>query len=231
MKKGIALLCALLLSTAALPKTTAFAAETDTAASGDLNADGEFSIADVVLLQKKLLTVPDTVLADWQAGYLCADCKLDALDLGAMRQALTAAPPETPDTPDALEQLRGMDYETAVAKGYIARAEYNYQISGALKQTAEEALGRALDYSIDRFYLVINDALGLDDSTRYLYHSGTGMVFPITEDGVLRRHGDLLFQRCQQAGESGGHGGNLCQERLCQKHESLPADRRKNMAV
>ena len=182
MKKGIALLCALLLSTAALPQTTAFAAETTTAASGDLNADGEFSIADVVLLQKKLLTVPDTVLADWQAGDLCADGKLDALDLGAMRQALTAAPPETPDAPDALEQLRGMDYETAVAKGYIARAEYNYQISGALKQTAEEALGRALDYSIDRFYLVSNDALGLDDSTRYLYHSGTGMVFPITEE-------------------------------------------------
>ena len=89
MKKGIALLCALLLSTAALPQTTAFAAETTTAASGDLNADGEFSIADVVLLQKKLLTVPDTVLADWQAGDLCADGKLDALDLGAMRQALT----------------------------------------------------------------------------------------------------------------------------------------------
>ena len=78
MKKGIALLCALLLSTAALPQTTAFAAETTTAASGDLNADGEFSIADVVLLQKKLLTVPDTVLADWQAGDLCADGKLDA---------------------------------------------------------------------------------------------------------------------------------------------------------
>lgn len=182
MKKGIALLCALLLSTTALPQTTAFAAETDTAASGDLNADREFSIADVVLLQKKLLTVPDTVMADWQAGDLCADGKLDALDLGAMRQALTAAPPETPDIPDALEQLRGMDYETAVAKGYIARAEYNYQISGALKQTAEEALGRALDYSIDRFYLVSNDALGLDDSTRYLYHSGTGTVFPITEE-------------------------------------------------
>ena len=182
MKKGIALLCALLLSTAALPQTTALAAETDTAASGDLNADGEFSIADVVLLQKKLLAVPDTVLADWQAGDLCADGKLDALDLGAMRQALTAAPPEIPDTPDALEQLRGMNYETAVSKGYIARAEYNYQISGTLKQTAEETLGRALDYSIDRFYLVNNDTLGLDGSTRYLYHSGTGTVFPITEE-------------------------------------------------
>ena len=55
---------------------------------GDVNADGEFSVADLVLLQKWLLAVPDTNLPDWQAGDLCADGKLNIFDLCAMRVML-----------------------------------------------------------------------------------------------------------------------------------------------
>lgn len=55
---------------------------------GDVNADGQFSIADIVLMQRWLLAVPDTELADWQAGDLFADGKLNAFDLCAMRKAL-----------------------------------------------------------------------------------------------------------------------------------------------
>ncbi len=55
---------------------------------GDVNADGKFDIADVVLLQKWLLAVPDTQLADWQTGDLCEDGKLNVFDLALMKRDL-----------------------------------------------------------------------------------------------------------------------------------------------
>ena len=56
--------------------------------AGDVNADGQFSVTDVVLMQKWLLAVPDTKLADWKAGDLCDDDKLDVFDLCLMKRAL-----------------------------------------------------------------------------------------------------------------------------------------------
>ena len=41
---------------------------------------------------------------------------------------------------------------------------------------------RPLDYSIDRFYLVSNETLGLTGDTKYLYNSSTADVYPITEE-------------------------------------------------
>ncbi len=55
---------------------------------GDINADGEFNVTDAVLLQKWLLTVPNTELADWRAGNFCDDDRLDVLDLCLMKRAL-----------------------------------------------------------------------------------------------------------------------------------------------
>ena len=55
---------------------------------GDCNADGEFNIADVVLLQEWLLAVPDTHLANWQAANLCEDDRLDVFDLCLMKRKL-----------------------------------------------------------------------------------------------------------------------------------------------
>ena len=55
---------------------------------GDVNADGYFTVADVVLLQKWLLAVPDTKLANWQAGDFCNDNRLDVFDLCLMKQEL-----------------------------------------------------------------------------------------------------------------------------------------------
>lgn len=55
---------------------------------GDVNADGEFTVADVVVLQKWLLCVPDTALADWKAGDLCKDNRLDVFDLCLMKRML-----------------------------------------------------------------------------------------------------------------------------------------------
>ncbi len=55
---------------------------------GDCNSDGSFTIADVILLQKWLLTVPNTRLADWKAADLCEDDRLDAFDLVIMKRML-----------------------------------------------------------------------------------------------------------------------------------------------
>lgn len=56
--------------------------------SGDVNADGKFSVADVVLLQKWLLSAPNTNLTNWKAADLNGDGALDVFDLTLMRKAL-----------------------------------------------------------------------------------------------------------------------------------------------
>ena len=56
--------------------------------AGDVNGDGEFSVADAVALQDFLLGRTDT-LADWEKGDLCKDGLLDVFDIVLMRRALT----------------------------------------------------------------------------------------------------------------------------------------------
>ena len=55
---------------------------------GDVNDDGAFNVSDVVLLQKWLLAVPDTHLANWKAADFCEDNKLDVFDLTLMKRSL-----------------------------------------------------------------------------------------------------------------------------------------------
>ena len=62
--------------------------DTSVRIKGDVNGDGEFSISDVVLLQKWLLAVSDIKLADWKAADLCDDDIIDVFDLCLMRKAL-----------------------------------------------------------------------------------------------------------------------------------------------
>ena len=53
---------------------------------GDVNADGQFTIADVVMVQKWLLGSGNAT--DWTAGDYNADGQLNGLDLCSMKQAL-----------------------------------------------------------------------------------------------------------------------------------------------
>ena len=55
---------------------------------GDVNADGVFSVSDVVLFQKWLLAVPDTYLANWKAVDFYEDDVLNVFDLTLMKRAL-----------------------------------------------------------------------------------------------------------------------------------------------
>lgn len=65
-----------------------FAKEGTVAVRGDVNMDGKFNIEDVVLLQKWLLAVPDTNLANWKAADLCEDDRLNVFDLCLMKRML-----------------------------------------------------------------------------------------------------------------------------------------------
>ena len=56
--------------------------------TGDINADGKFDILDIILLKKWLLAVPDTTLADWQAGDLSQDGILNIFDFCKMKYML-----------------------------------------------------------------------------------------------------------------------------------------------
>jgi len=55
---------------------------------GDVNADGEFNISDIVIVQKWQLGVPDTELKDLRASDLCQDNRLDEFDLCLMIREL-----------------------------------------------------------------------------------------------------------------------------------------------
>ena len=55
---------------------------------GDVDANGVFDTRDVVLLQKWLHAVPNTVLADAAAGELMGDSALDTFDLAMMKRML-----------------------------------------------------------------------------------------------------------------------------------------------
>ena len=55
---------------------------------GDVNADGKFNVADVVAMQKWLISAPDVTLIDWKAGDLHEDDKIDVFDLCLMKREL-----------------------------------------------------------------------------------------------------------------------------------------------
>ena len=88
------LISALCLVTASLNSVNVVgAADEETNAPilmGDLNDDSSFNVADVVLLQKWLLAVPNTHLANWKAANFCEDDRLDVFDLTLMKRALLA---------------------------------------------------------------------------------------------------------------------------------------------
>lgn len=65
-----------------------YSANDAVACIGDCNGDGTFNIADVVLLQKWLLAVPNVTIPDWKAADLCEDGRLDVFDLCMMKREL-----------------------------------------------------------------------------------------------------------------------------------------------
>lgn len=65
-----------------------FATEEIIRIRGDVNADGAFSVADVVMLQKWLICSANATLTDWKAGDLSEDNRIDGLDVCIMKNML-----------------------------------------------------------------------------------------------------------------------------------------------
>lgn len=57
---------------------------------GDVNADGEFNSADVLLVQKWLLAPNDTKLTNWKAADLCENGVINTADPSLMKKQLLA---------------------------------------------------------------------------------------------------------------------------------------------
>lgn len=74
------------------PSVTAISEWAPQTTPGDVNGDGAFDIADAVLLQKWLLAVPNTRLANWNAADFSDDGRLSAADLSLMKRALLEKP-------------------------------------------------------------------------------------------------------------------------------------------
>ena len=53
---------------------------------GDVDKNGSLEIADLILMQKWILSQPNTVLADWQAGDMDGSGRLNAVDLALMKR-------------------------------------------------------------------------------------------------------------------------------------------------
>lgn len=62
--------------------------EIDTTLYGDVNNDGSVSVSDAVTLQKWLLAVPGTALANWKAADLCKDEVINVFDLCSLKRLL-----------------------------------------------------------------------------------------------------------------------------------------------
>ena len=96
---------------------------------GDVNTDGAFNVSDVVLLQKWLLAVPDTHLANWKAVDFCEDNKLNVFDLCLMKRALIEKMNDEPQNVDisfkfqSVTEIRYNDDNHTKWTGFIARSE------------------------------------------------------------------------------------------------------------
>lgn len=85
-KRIITVLFTLALASASM--LSAMPVNAEFSVKGDVNSDGTFDVADVVLLQKWLLSVPDTHLENWRAADFYKDDRLDVFDLCLMKREL-----------------------------------------------------------------------------------------------------------------------------------------------
>ena len=171
------------------------------ALKGDLNGDGAFTIADAVLMQKWLLSMPDAKLADWKAGDWNTDGRLDAGDLAAMkRELLTAAKPgSSTDTPnqddppkqafqyDAAKQYKEYpgNYKNAASQaGKVVKESYN-GIHG------QNSLNVYLPYGYDRNkqYNIFYFMHGMGDSEDSLFYYDNGEAKRLIDNMI--QNGDM----------------------------------------
>ena len=175
-KKIISLLSAIGLCLAGISTSLALAA--NETVKGDVNGDGRFTIADVVMFKKWLYGISNTELVNWQAADLNEDGTLDVFDFCQMRREIIEkydlSPEEkqeissgsTPGNPGAVHTPLKVNYDEAKERfGYpIEKCSSNdflgYKI-GIVSQNGDinskEAFCWDLTYEFTNGYIYIQD--------------------------------------------------------------------------
>lgn len=155
MKRKLSVLMAMIMcisAASAYPVTSDYNISDDnnTFLKGDVNADGLFEIADILLLGKWLSAVSDTELTDWKSADLCEDGKLNVFDLCSMKRILLSAAQDTnivrvtntEELKAALDNAKAGD-EIVVAEGeyiYSGSSEKGYTFRSSANGTKEQPI-------------------------------------------------------------------------------------------
>lgn len=117
---------------------------------GDVNADGYFNIADIVQLQKWLISATDSKLDNWTAADFNSDNIINSLDLSLMKNALINSSPSNTISVSSIEELFAA-IENAAAGDVIEVAPGTYDYSsyqGAQTITASADGSEALPITL-----------------------------------------------------------------------------------
>ena len=166
------------------------------AVRGDVNGDGEFNVADLVLMQKWLLKVPGAELADWKAGDLCGDEVINTFDLLAMRQEMTDKGKE----PEVVPEQPKQSYNYDPAKKY-AEYDWSYKNEAAQKGTVVKesytgingvnSLNVYLPYGYDssKKYNIFYFMHGMGDNENTLFYNDNGEAQRLLDNMIAK--GDI----------------------------------------
>ncbi len=172
------------------------------AVRGDINGDGEFTVADLVAMQRWILGMPGSGIADWKAGDLCADNTLDVFDLALMRQELLAAGESDDVTPD----VPGQSDPQTPAYNYDPAKQYTEYPSGyknAISQSGRivkesyngingiNTLNVYLPYGYDenKRYNIFYFMHGMGDSEYSLFYNDDGEMQRVFDNMI--NNGDI----------------------------------------
>ena len=178
---------------------------TKTDLTGDVNDDGEFTVADVILLQKWLSAVPDTHLANWKAGNLYEDNQLDVFDLCLMKRALL--------------HKKGVDEEKGIIPG-IRNGMTKKQVFDILGTDYTDEEDRTWKYSYD-YPVKAGEVFGtnlagimfveFDSKTNQLVNYGYALgrtgtaeerLYPYSEDELKEAYSIIYNQMVEWYGEA-----------------------------
>lgn len=175
-KRTISLMSSVFMCIALFNINTALAK--DESVKGDVNADGKFTVADVVLFKKWLDTAPNAELSDWKAADFCEDEILNLFDLNLMKSKLiekygltvqaieNVASNSENRTPGAVHTTLKLSYDEAKARfGYpIEKCTRNnfigYKVGIVSKNgntTSEEAFCLDITYEFNNGIIYIAD--------------------------------------------------------------------------
>lgn len=103
-------------------------ARSEESVKGDVNADGYFNIADIVQLQKWLISAIDSKLDKWTEADFNSDNIINSLDLSLMKNALINSSPSNTISVSSIEELFAA-IENAAAGDVIEVAPGTYDYS------------------------------------------------------------------------------------------------------